>query len=76
MRPFTHSQIDLSVMAITTAEVVCRHATPMKKSAGASGQPQGEMAMLSVLTFAVVAVALGMPFVVPLMWGRIEQAYP
>jgi hypothetical protein len=36
----------------------------------------GEMAMLSVLTFAVVAVALGMPFVVPLMWGRIEQAYP
>jgi hypothetical protein len=32
--------------------------------------------MFSVLTFAVVAVALGMPFVVPLMWGRIEQAYP
>jgi hypothetical protein len=31
-----------------------------------------EMAMLSLLTFAVVAVALGMPLVVPLIWGPIE----
>ena len=29
--------------------------------------------MLNVLAFAVVTVALGMPFLVPLMWGRIEQ---
>jgi hypothetical protein len=28
--------------------------------------------MLNALTFAVVTVALGMPFVVPLMWGQIE----
>jgi hypothetical protein len=32
------------------------------------------MAMLNLLTFAAVAVALGMPLVVPLMWGQIEQA--
>jgi hypothetical protein len=25
------------------------------------------------LAFAVVAVALGTPFLVPLMWGRIEN---
>jgi hypothetical protein len=30
--------------------------------------------LLDVLAFAVVAVALGTPFVVPLMWGRIETA--
>ena len=29
--------------------------------------------MLNALTFAVVTVALGMPFLVPLMWGRLEQ---
>jgi hypothetical protein len=28
--------------------------------------------MLNLLTFLIVAVALGMPFVVPLMWGQIE----
>jgi|EndMetStandDraft_8_1072994.scaffolds.fasta_scaffold719431_2 hypothetical protein len=32
------------------------------------------MAMLNLLTFAAVAVALGMPLVVPLMWGQIEKA--
>jgi hypothetical protein len=29
--------------------------------------------MLNALTFAVVTVALGMPFLVPLMWGQLEQ---
>ena len=33
-----------------------------------------EMAMLNLLTFVVVAIALGMPLVVPLMWGPIENA--
>jgi hypothetical protein len=32
------------------------------------------MAMLNLLTFAAVAVALGMPLVVPLMWGQTEKA--
>jgi hypothetical protein len=31
--------------------------------------------MLDVLAFAVVAVALATPFVVPLLWGQIEQTY-
>ena len=30
--------------------------------------------MLNALTFAVVMAALGMPFVVPLMWGRTETS--
>ena len=29
--------------------------------------------MLNALTFAIAAVALGMPFLVPLMWGRTEK---
>jgi len=32
------------------------------------------MAMLNLLTFAVVVVALGMPLIIPMMWGQIEQA--
>jgi hypothetical protein len=32
------------------------------------------MAMLDLLTFTVVVVALGVPFVLPLMWGQIESA--
>ena len=30
--------------------------------------------MLELLAFAAVAVALATPFVVPLMWGRLEQS--
>jgi hypothetical protein len=30
--------------------------------------------MLNLLTFAVVLAAVACPFVVPLMWGQIEQA--
>jgi hypothetical protein len=33
-----------------------------------------ELAMLNLLTFTIVAVALGMPLIVPLMWGPIENA--
>jgi hypothetical protein len=29
--------------------------------------------MIDMLTFVVVAVALGTPFVVPLLWGQIED---
>jgi hypothetical protein len=29
--------------------------------------------MLDVLAFAVVAVALATPFIVPLLWGQIEK---
>ena len=32
------------------------------------------MAMLHLLTFAVVAVALGMPLALPLLWGQVESA--
>ena len=31
-----------------------------------------ELAMLNLLTFTIVAVALGMPLVVPLMWSPID----
>jgi hypothetical protein len=34
----------------------------------------GEVDMLELLAFAVVAVALATPFVVPLMWGHLEQS--
>jgi len=30
--------------------------------------------MLNLLTLTIVAVALGMPLVVPLMWGPVESA--
>jgi hypothetical protein len=30
--------------------------------------------MLELLAFAILAVALAAPFVVPLMWGQIEQS--
>ena len=30
--------------------------------------------MLNLLTFAVVAAALGIPLVLPLMWGQTERA--
>lgn len=33
-----------------------------------------EKAMLNLLTFMVVAVALGMPLLVAQMWGPIEMA--
>jgi hypothetical protein len=29
--------------------------------------------MFDMLTFAVVTVALGVPFLVPLLWGQIER---
>jgi hypothetical protein len=29
--------------------------------------------MLNVLLFAVIAVALAMPALIPLMWGQIEK---
>ncbi len=29
---------------------------------------------LDMLAFAVVAVALGTPFLVPVLWGRMEKA--
>jgi hypothetical protein len=32
-----------------------------------------EGTMLNALTFAIAAVALGMPFLVPLAWGQLEQ---
>ena len=32
-----------------------------------------EGTMLSALTFAIATVALGMPFLVPLAWGQLEQ---
>ena len=28
---------------------------------------------MNTLAFAIAAVTLGMPFLVPLMWGRIEK---
>jgi hypothetical protein len=34
----------------------------------------GEVDMLELLAFAVVAVALATPFGVPLMWGQLEQS--
>ena len=34
----------------------------------------GEVAMLNLLTFIIVAVALGIPLVLPLLWGRVEKA--
>ena len=33
-----------------------------------------EVAMLDVLAFSVVAVALATPFLVPLLWGQLEKA--
>jgi hypothetical protein len=30
--------------------------------------------MVDVLTFAIVTVALAMPLLVPVMWGRIETS--
>jgi hypothetical protein len=30
--------------------------------------------MVELLAFAILAVALAAPFVVPLMWGQIEQS--
>lgn len=40
-----------------------------------AGQAKGEeKAMLNLLTFAVVAVALGMPLLVVQLWGPIEMA--
>ncbi len=30
--------------------------------------------LLDILAFAATAVALGMPFLVPMMWDRMEKA--
>jgi hypothetical protein len=30
--------------------------------------------MIDMMAFALVAIALGMPFMVELLWGRIEPA--
>jgi hypothetical protein len=34
----------------------------------------GEVAMLNLLTFMIVTVALGIPLVLPLLWGQVEKA--
>jgi hypothetical protein len=52
------------VNGITQAGAAHAHTSP---------QP-GEVDMLELLAFAVVAVALATPFVVPLMWGQLEQS--
>ena len=63
------SQIEKGVTHFTGAEVACRayfdHQMRHAKSK--------EGTMLNALTFAIAAVALGMPFLVPLMWGRTEK---
>jgi hypothetical protein len=36
------------------------------------GQTKG-VVMLNVITFAIVAAALAVPLIVPIMWGAIEN---
>jgi len=60
------------VTAVTGAEIPGR-------AQSSHGMPElagyaRELAMLNLLTFTIIAVALGMPLVVPLMWGPIENA--
>jgi hypothetical protein len=40
---------------------------------GRDSPAKPEETAMHALAFAVVAVALGTPFLVPLMWGRIEK---
>ena len=69
-RCMSHTKNPGPVTAVTGAEIPrqAQSSHGMPAFAGAAR----EMAMLSLLTFAVVAVALGMPLVVPLIWGPIE----
>jgi hypothetical protein len=56
------------VRKITLAEVCARHNGQRVPSR------VEEVDMLNLLAFAVVVVALATPWVVPLMWGYIEQS--
>ena len=56
------------VTAITVIEAASGHRLSIKSFP----QPK-EAPMLSLLAFVVVAVALATPFVVPLMWGQLEN---
>jgi hypothetical protein len=79
---------DASLVVRTAARGLQKNPAPVTEVTGAEiqGQAQSshgmpelvgyarELAMLNLLTFTIVAVALGMPLVVPLMWGPIENA--
>jgi hypothetical protein len=69
-RPSGRREIDLFVMAITVLRVQRVHAAP--QNAGVPRRIKGDT-MMSLLAFAVVAVALATPFVVPFLWRQIEQ---
>lgn len=60
------------VTAVTPAESTGR--SYYFPYAGASPAEIGEMVMLDLLTFTAVAIALGVPWVLPLMWGQTESA--
>jgi ABC-type phosphate/phosphonate transport system permease subunit len=45
----------------------------LRKMPGVPALAKGRQAMLDVLVFAVVAVALATPFIVPILWGQIEK---
>ena len=63
------------VTAITPVPKRCRHTDTATTRAGrASRLSYGGGTMLNVLTFAVVIAALGMPLLVPFMWGQLEHA--
>jgi hypothetical protein len=79
---------DASLLVQTTAPGLQKNPAPVTAVTGAEipgraqsshGMPElagyaRELDMLNLLTFTIVAVALGMPLVVPLMWGPIETA--
>ena len=75
------TQITQVVISITSALRKAGHAPqyqkigPLKRaSLNIKSFPQPKEApMLSLLAFVVVAVALATPFVVPLMWGQLEN---
>jgi hypothetical protein len=52
--------IDHSVIAITSANAVCRHAAPVG-CAGAFRPKLGEMVMIEAFGFALFSLALGLP---------------
>jgi hypothetical protein len=58
-------------MAITAAGAVYRQ--PPIQHDGPEYPAKPEETAMHALAFAVVAVALGTPFLVPLLWGRIEK---
>jgi hypothetical protein len=60
------------VTVVTGAEIP-RQAQSSHGMPVLAGQAR-ELAMFNLLTFTIVAVALGMPLVVPLMWGPIVNA--